>query len=152
MKKLIVIFINILLCSHLAAQTSECAKVRTTLRQKKEAFMTQAAQLTAEEAKQFFPLYFELHKRQNELKRNAWKCLCNDHMDEWKESDYDAKLHQLVESDHLIHELDQLYLEKYKKFLTAKKIYHLMKADIVFNRRLLRAHPNHKEHKPSTRK
>ena len=148
MKKILFFLFSLIICIPLPAQNAnECNQARKMLRQKKEAFMTRHAQLTDEEAAKFFPLYFELHKRQNELRKNAWKCMCNEHKQELNESDYDSMLHQWIESENLSHELDQLYMEKYKTFLTSKKIYKLLKADILFNRRLLKAHPNNQAQK-----
>ena len=145
MKKILSLLVGLMLCTQLPAQDKkECKTARETLRQKKEAFMKQEAQLTDEEAAQFFPLYFELHKRQNQLKKNIWKGMHNEKEQELNEKDYEAMLHQMSEANNLSHELDQLYLEKYKAFLSAKKIYRLMKADILFNRRLLKIHSYHR--------
>ena len=145
MKKILFLLISVIACTQLSAQsTSHCCKPNETLRQKKVAFLTSQANLTDEEAAKFFPLYFELHKRQNQLRKNIWKSMHNEQNSDLSEADYATMLNQYTESEHLSHELEQVYMEKYKAFLSSKKIYKLMKADILFNRRLIKAHSNHK--------
>ena len=78
-------------------------------RAKQEAYLTQKAELTAEEAGKFFPIYFD-------------------------EEIVDEIAHARLESD----KLDIEYLNRFKKILSPKKLFKLQRAEIKFHRDLLK--------------
>lgn len=64
MKKLLYILaLLIAFCSNLQAQKAKLSKEE--FRKVQEKFITEKASLTAKEAKQFFPLYFELQDKRH---------------------------------------------------------------------------------------
>ena len=60
-----------LLCLPLFAQKkNKCSK--DEFRTKQQAYMTEKAGLTAEEAQKFFPLYFELQDKKKAINKQVW--------------------------------------------------------------------------------
>ena len=100
-------------------------------RAKQQAFLTEKAGLTVEEAAKFFPLYFELQDRKQKLNDNAWKLLRQGKKDgEILDGVYDAR----VASS----ELERSYMKKFQKILSNKKIYLIQRAEMRFHRELLK--------------
>ena len=97
-------------------------------RAKQQAFITEKAGLTQEEAAKFFPVYFELQDRKKQLNDEAWQLLRSGK--EILEGVYDAR----IASDRL----DKTYFEKFKKILSCKKIYLVQRAEMRFHRELLK--------------
>jgi hypothetical protein len=80
-------------------------------RARQEAYLTQKAEITQEEATKFFPIYFELQDRKKTVNDKA-----------------------RIEAD----KLDLEYLQRFKKILSPKKIYKLQRAEIKFHRDILK--------------
>ena len=111
MKKLIVLLI--MMCGFApvlwAADGCQQHLSPTEFRAKQQAYITEKAGLTKEEAAKFFPLYFELQDKKKE--QNA-----------------------RIASDRL----DKTYFVRFKKILSAKKLYLVQKAEMRFHRELLK--------------
>lgn len=105
---------------------------------KKQAYMTEQAELTEEEAAQFFPIYFELQELKKETNRKAWKEGRKGNNPQTSEEEYGNILDGFIESERRNYELDKEYLKKYQKVLSNKKIYKILKAEISFNRNMLK--------------
>ena len=71
MKRTGLLLMLICSCVYLQAQKPKLNKEEFRARQ--EAFITQNAQLTPQEAQAFFPLYFELQDKKSQSNREAWK-------------------------------------------------------------------------------
>lgn len=107
-------------------------------RARQQAYITEKADLTPQEAEAFFPLYFELQDRKHQLNEEAWQLmregkkenLTDDRYDEIMEGVYDAR----IASDRL----EKTYYGKFKKILSSKKIYQVQRAEMRFHRELLK--------------
>ena len=107
-------------------------------RARQQAYITEKAGLTPQEAEAFFPLYFELQDRKHQLNEEAWQLmregkkenLTDDRYDEIMEEVYDAR----IASDRL----EKTYYGKFKKILSSKKIYQVQRAEMRFHRELLK--------------
>ena len=114
-----------LLCFSLSAtaqKKDKCSKEE--FRAKKTAYLKEKANLTDEEAMKFFPLYFQLEDLKKDINGKAW-----------------ANFYVNAEIQDA--ELDKEYLEKFKTVLSAKKIYMVIRAEIKFNRNMLKIiHPD----------
>ena len=95
-------------------------------RSRQQAFITEKAGLNAQEAARFFPLYFELQDKKQEQNKEAWQKMRKGKDPNTTETEY-AKIVEDV--------------QKYKKFLSAKKIYQVQKAEMKFHRELLKGQP-----------
>ena len=73
MKRTGLLLMLICSCVYLQAQKPKLNKEEFRARQ--EAFITQNAQLTPQEAQAFFPLYFELQDEKKQLNDKAWKLM-----------------------------------------------------------------------------
>lgn len=117
-------------------------------RAKQQAFITEKAELTADEVDKFFPVYFELQDKKRELNGQIWKLLRN--KDEKRtDEQYDNIMLEVydlrIESD----KLDKVYYQKFKKILSPKKIYMVQRAEMRFQRELVKGvHHNKGEGKP----
>ena len=94
-------------------------------RAKQQAFITEKAGLTQEEAAKFFPVYFELQDRKKQLNDEAWKLLRSGKDEKTTDTQYGEIL-------------DKTYFEKFKKILSCKKIYLVQRAEMRFHRELLK--------------
>ena len=111
---------------------------REEFRARQQAYITEKAGLTPQEAEAFFPLYFELQDRKHQLNEEAWQLmregkkenLTDDRYDEIMEGVYDAR----IASDRL----EKTYYGKFKKILSSKKIYQVQRAEMRFHRELLK--------------
>lgn len=120
-------------------------------RAKQEAYLTQKAELTAEEAGKFFPIYFELQDRKKAINDKAWQKARKGKNPNTTDAEYeeivDEIAHARLESD----KLDIEYLNRFKKILSPKKLFKLQRAEIIkFHRDLLKI--MHQPNKPDAHK
>jgi hypothetical protein len=137
MKKLLYILaLLIAFCSNLQAQKAKLSKEE--FRKVQEKFITEKASLTAKEAKQFFPLYFELQDKKTSLNKEAWHKIRQGKQENVSEEEYNQIVEDVIETRIQIDQLDLDYVRKYKQFLPAKKIYDIQRAEMKFHRELLK--------------
>lgn len=123
-------------------------------RNKQKAFITQKAELTADEAERFFPLYFELQDKKKSYTDEMWKLLRKGRDDKMTDAQYEEvllKVYDLrIESD----KLDKAYYTKFKKVLSPQKIFMVQKAEARFHRELLKGArgEHHRDAPPNTKK
>lgn len=126
-----------LLCLPLFAQKkSKCSAKE--FRAKQQAYMTQKAGLTAEEAQMFFPLYFELQDKKKAINKHAWAEVRQGVQPQTTEEEYGTIIDHFFSTQHEILDLEKQYIEKYRKVLTDRKIYMIYWAEINFNRNMMK--------------
>ena len=108
-------------------------------RAKQEAYLTQKAELTPEEAGKFFPIYFELQDRKKAINDKAWQKARKGKSPNTTDAEYE-------ESD----KLDIEYLNRFKKILSPQKLFKLQRAEVKFHRDLLKI--MHQPNKPDAHK
>ncbi|MGL5272431.1 MAG: hypothetical protein ACRC8J_02955 [Phocaeicola sp.] len=120
-------------------------------RNRQEAFLTEKAKLTKDEAAKFFPLYFELQDKKKELNDKAWKNARKGREDSTTEKEYEQIVEQVIKARLEADKLELDYFKKYKTFLSAKKIYQIQMGEIRFQRDILKAVSGERPqpHKPS---
>lgn len=111
---------------------------REEFRAKQQAFITQHAGLTKEEADKFFPVYFELQDRKKQLNDEAWDLLRKGKDEKTTEAQYGEILEGVYDARMSADRLDKTYLAKFKKILSYKKIYLVQRAEMRFQRELLK--------------
>ena len=145
MKKLFSILILFTcFCTYAQAQKNKLSKEEFRARQ--EAFITEnakltqqeAKELTQQEAKEFFPLYFELQDKKSAYNREAWQEIRKGKQGNLSEEEYASIVEALIQARITTDQLDLEYVRKYKKFLSSKKIYDIQRAEMKFHRHLLK--------------
>ena len=97
MKKLFYILaLFIGFCSSVYAQKAKLSKEE--FRNIQEKFITEKANLTTKEAKQFFPLYFELQDKKTALNKEAWKRIRKGKEENVSESEYGQLIEDVIET------------------------------------------------------
>ena len=107
-----------------------------------EQFMTTEANLTADEAAKFFPIYREMQSKQRAVYKQMKELGKN------KPADEKACRKAVEKRDELELEqrrIAQSYHVKFFEVLPASKVYDVIKAENRFHRRALRAHMEHKK-------
>lgn len=134
---LITLFACLLICCPSFAQDKQrCSE--DEFRMKKQAYITEKAGLTSEEAQAFFPIYFELQEKKKEKNKKTWSNARKGMKPETSEEEYQEIINQHFNSQHEILDLEKEYIDKYRKVLTDKKIYMVYRAEIKFNRNMLK--------------
>ena len=149
-KKLYPIFLLLLTfcCTpNIHAQKNNLSKEE--FRNRQQEFITERAGLTTEEAKKFFPLYFELQDKKSKYNREAWAKMRQGRNPETTEAEYAEIVEDIIRARITNDNLDLEYVKKYKKFLSAKKIYDIQKAEMRFHRELLKGARQGAKKKPA---
>jgi len=107
-------------------------------RAKQKEFIIQKAELTKDEANKFFPLFFELQDKKKEINDNVWKLMKKGREKDLKEEEYEKIIEDVIDSRLKSDQLEKEYYKRYKKVLSAKKIYKVQHAEMRFHRELLK--------------
>lgn len=107
-------------------------------RQCQEEFIKEQTGLTQQEARQFFPLYFELQDKKDEYNRQAWAQMRREKDKNLSEAEYRKIIEEIIKIRIACDKLDLEYLHKYQKFLSSKKIFNIQRAEMRFHRELLK--------------
>lgn len=107
-------------------------------RAKQQAYIVEKAGLTAEEATAFFPIYFELQERKREMNRKAWRLLKKGNDEQTTDDDYEQIMEDIYDVRIASAELEKTYYKKFKKILSAKKIFRVQHAEMRFQRDMLK--------------
>lgn len=120
----------------LLAQKPQLSKEE--FRERQREFITRRAGLTQEEANKFFPLYFELQDKKSRYNQDAWEKMREGKNPNTTEAEYGRIVEDIIQARITNDNLDLEYVRKYKKFLSAKKIYDVQRAEMRFHRELLK--------------
>lgn len=153
MKKLVLILFISCFGITVWAQKERARLKPEEFRAKQEAFITQKADLTKDEAAKFFPAFFELQNKKKELNDKALSLIKKGKDDKTTENEYDKIIEQVldlrIESD----KLEKEYYKRFRKVLSAKKLYKVQYAEMRFHRELLKgANHQHQGNKPDKKK
>ena len=138
MKKYYFTLFLTLLCISVSAQKQNKSCTEEEFRAQKQAYLSEQAGLTEEEEAQFFPLYFELQALKKEINRKTWDKAREGKDPQTTEEKYEEILNSFIETEEQNVKLDKEYLKKYQSVLSNKKIYMILRAEIKFNRNMLK--------------
>ena len=140
MKKLVLLCMMVMTIASLNAQEQKRHERLSAeqFKAKQQEYLTKAADLTEQEAKDFFPLYFEMKEKQASVSDEAWKLFREGSKDDAKEGSYKEILDSFTESSLNSARLEKTYLEKFRKILSDKKIYKIKRAEMGFRRDMVR--------------
>ena len=138
--KRVLIWIVVLAFAPLVWATGGCDQrlSKDEFRARQQAYITEKAGLTAAEAEDFFPLYFELQDRKHQLNDEAWKLMREGKKEGVTEARYDEIMESVYDARIAADRLEKSYYGKFKKILSSKKIYLVQQAEMRFHRELLR--------------
>jgi hypothetical protein len=132
------ILITLLMMTALLPTLAQQKCNREEFRAKQEAYLTEQAELTQDEAAHFFPLYFELQDKKKALNDAAFAKAKTGKEGTATEKEYEDILDQLAQARLACDRLDVEYLGRFKQILSAKKLYFLQRAEMKFHRDLVR--------------
>lgn len=138
MKKRLYILVLALTACVISLQAQREPLSKDEFRRHQQEFLTKRAGLDVNEAKQFFPLYFELQDKKQEYNRNVWKSIRRGKETGTSDEEYAQIIEDVVQTRIDIDRMELEYVRKYKKILPPKKIYLIQKAEMRFHRELLR--------------
>ncbi|MCD8183260.1 MAG: hypothetical protein LUE99_09405 [Bacteroides sp.] len=140
MKKLIVLFVMVCSFAPVLWAVDGCNQHLSPeeFRTKQKAYIIEKAGLTKEEATKFFPLYFELQDKKREQNDKAWSLIYQGKDEKTTEAQYDAIMEGVFDARIASDRLDKTYYTKFRKILSAKKLYQVQKAEMRFHRELLK--------------
>ena len=110
----------------------------TEFRSKQQTYMAKKAELTQEESEKFFPLYFEFQDKKKEINKEAWKVAKEGRKPETTEKEYEEIIDKFFDNQETIAKLEKEYIKKYRKILSAKKVYMVYWAERKFTRNMLK--------------
>ena len=130
------LFLTMLCLSIHAQKANNCTEEE--FKAKKQAYIAEQAGLTEEESAKFFPIYYELQALKKDVNRKAWKKAREGKNPETTEAQYEDILNGFINAEEQNCNLDKEYLKKYQSVLSNKKIYMVLRAEIKFNRNMLK--------------
>lgn len=105
---------------------------------KQQAFITEDAGLTNEEANAFFPVYFEMQDKKRDLNDRVWKLIRKGKDPKTTEAQYDEIITKVYDLRIASDKLEKAYFQRFKGILSSRKIYLVQKAEMRFHRELLK--------------
>ena len=107
---------------------------------RKRAYLTQKASLTDGEAERFFPLYNELSRKLNDLRRRVsqQEQALGRGGRKFTEEEYQQALERIYNARIEMARTEKHYYRKYAEFLSYEKIYRILTAEIEFQRDILK--------------
>ena len=105
---------------------------------KQKAYITEKADLTDQEAKAFFPLFFELQKKKFELERNARKEFKKERGEQMTEEECRNFVYKMADTKIEIAKLEREYTGKYLEVLPPCKLRRVQHAEGMFQRDLMK--------------
>ncbi|MEG2856388.1 hypothetical protein, partial [Bacteroides sp.] len=136
MKKVIILLLMVVSFLPLLHAVERCDQRLSPeeFRAKQQAFITEKAALTKEEAAKFFPIYFELQDQKKQLNDEAWSLIRKGRNEDTTEAEYNKILEKVYDTRIASDQLEKSYFEKFKKILSSKKIYMVQRAEMHFHR------------------
>ncbi len=140
MKRLVLLCLMMMAFAPLSWAADGCDQHLTPqeFQAKQRAYIMKRAQLTQDEADKFFPLYFELQDKKRELNDKVWKLLRQGDEEGTTEEQYNTLMNGVYEARLASDRLEKSYYDKFRKILSAKKLFFVQKAEMQFHRDLLK--------------
>lgn len=109
-------------------------------RERQQQFLTERSGLTAEEAEKFFPIYFELQGKKNDINAKARQTVSNASRENGhlSDDDYNKLIDNLADAKIQTAKLEKDYLEKFKKIVPASKLLRIQIAETQFGSEMIK--------------
>jgi hypothetical protein len=105
---------------------------------RQKVFIEQKAELTKQESDKFFPVYFEYWNKKKEFNEQIIQVVHRGKNENIGETQYKEIIEEVHKLRVAQNELDEEYYGKFQKILSYRKIYLVQKAEMHFNRELLK--------------
>ena len=105
---------------------------------KQRTFIAEKAELTAEEAEAFFPIFFELQKKKFEIEHNARKETRKPRGEKMTEEECREYVYKMADTKIEIAKLEREYTDKYLGVISACKLRKVLHAEGAFQRHLMK--------------
>ena len=115
---------------------------------KQQAYITEKAGLTPEEAEAFFPLFFELQKKKFDLERGARKDFKKQRNEQMSEEECRQFVYNMADVKIEIAKLEREYTDKYLEVLPPCKVRKVQHAENSFQRDLMKKMMEHRNNRP----
>lgn len=108
-------------------------------RERQQKFLTEKSGLTEDECAKFFPIYFELQQKKNEINANSRQTIANRrNSGPLTDEDCTKLIDNLADANIKIAQLEKEYLEKFKKVVPASKLLRIQIAEKQFGSEMLK--------------
>ncbi len=121
------------------AQEKKPHFTKEEFRAKQKVYMTRKAELTKEEANKFFVLYFELQDKKKKINDNIGRIIRDTKKKSSDQTNYSELIDKMINSRLESDKLERYYILQYRKFLSDKKIFKVLIAEMNFHRELLKS-------------
>ena len=111
---------------------------------KQQAYITEMADLTDQEAEAFFPLFFELQKKKFELERTVRKGFKKERGEQMTEEECRDFVYKMADTKIEIAKLEREYTDKYLQVLPPCKLRRVQHAEGMFQRDLMKKMTEHR--------
>lgn len=108
-------------------------------RKKQRDFIIREARLSPKEATYFFPLFFELQDKKKLLTDDANAKRNKALREKLDEKQYKSAVDQILNAQVQLEQLEREYVGKYRKYLSNKKIFRIMTAEMKFRKELIKS-------------
>ena len=123
-----------------SAQTKKNESIsKEEFRKKQKEFITREAQLSPKEATYFFPLFFELQDKKKLLTDDANAKRKKALEQNLNERQYESAVNQILNAQVDLEQLEREYVQKYRRYLSNKKIFRIMMAEMKFRKQLIKS-------------
>ena len=106
---------------------------------KQREYITEKAQLTAEEADAFFPLFFELQKEKFRIEREARTKVVKERGQKFTDSQLEELLNNNADARIAIAQMEKQYIAKYLKAVSPKKLLDIQRAENSFQSHMIKS-------------
>ena len=103
-----------------------------------QTFITERAKLTPDEAKAFFPLFFEFQQNKWKIKKEARKKLKCTSQECPNEEELKDIVNEIADAQIKIAQLEKDYIAKYLKIIPARKVLDVQHAEDRFQREMIK--------------
>lgn len=115
---------------------------------KMEAYITEKAELSKEEAEKVLPIFSEMKSKQYELTKQERKLRRQGEKEFTSDKDFEEALDKMAELKENAADLEEDYYKKMCKAISARKVYAIKLADDAFHREMLQRSNGHQRHRP----
>lgn len=143
------LYITILcLCFGIFLGFSQDKQGKEKIKKLKIAYFTENLNFTEEEAQQFWPIYNAYDDTNFELRIKGLSKIKHElkYLEDMSEAEASEILNRLEAIEKQVHENNRNLIKKLRKFLSAKKIIMLKKAERDFNRKLMKGFRKRRRH------
>lgn len=135
-----IIIVILLLVASFGVKAQECPKRKAMMKRfeaQKVAYITQELDLTPQESQKFWPVFNEMNKKLNELKKKKAHKRRPIVVEEMSDKEVMVLCDEILQTELDRANIKKEYFDKIKKILPAKKVFRLLHVERDFKRKLL---------------